>query len=303
MWAAAPPISASSRPSRTRASWPSPAKRWATISCWAATTWTWPWPSSVETKLPQAGRLDATQYALLTQACRAAKEALLGEKPPASQTVTVIGRGRSVIGNTLHAPLTPDDVKRVIFDGFFPVSGIDETPTKGAKGGLHEMGLPYVSDPGITRHMAAFLHAHARPGERLVPASILFNGGVFQPASLRARLLEVLQGWYGPEWSPLVLTNPSLDLAVALGSAYFGWLRHIGGKRIGGGIPRSYYVGLGGDEADDTRTVVCVVPQHLEEGQEIGLPRSPSWNWPWGSRWPSRCSRPRHGPTTRPATC
>src|SRR6478672_332985 len=43
----------------------------------------------VEGKLPQAGRLDATQYALLTQACRAAKEALLGPNPPASQTVTV----------------------------------------------------------------------------------------------------------------------------------------------------------------------------------------------------------------------
>ncbi|MBY0232886.1 MAG: hsp70 family protein [Gemmataceae bacterium] len=226
----------------------------------------------VETKLPQAGRLDATQYALLTQACRAAKEALLGEKPPSSQTVTVIGRGRSVIGGTLHAPLTPDDVKKVIFDGFFPHSGIDEKPTRGAKGGLHEMGLPYVSDPGITRHMAAFLHAHARPGERLVPASILFNGGVFTPSAMRSRLLEVLHSWYGSEWTPLVLTNPSLDLAVALGAAYFGWLRHIGGKRIGGGIPRSYYVGLGGEEKE-ARTVVCVAPQQMEEGQEIAIPR------------------------------
>src|SRR5262249_29995821 len=94
----------------------------------------------VESKLPQAGRLDATQYSLLTPACRQAKEALLAPSPPASQTVTVIGRGRSVIAGTLHAPLTPDDVKKVIFDGFFPASGLDELPTKGAKGGLHEMG-------------------------------------------------------------------------------------------------------------------------------------------------------------------
>jgi len=226
----------------------------------------------VEAKLPQAGRLDATQYALLTQACRGAKEALLGPNPPASQTVTVIGRGRSVIGGTLHAPLTPADVKQVIFDGFFPLSKLDERPTKGAKGGLHEMGLPYVSDPAVTRHLAAFLAAHASPGQPLVPASILFNGGVFQPASLQARLLETLRGWYGPAWTPLVLTNPSLDLAVAIGSAYYGWLRHIGGKRIGGGIPRSYYVALEAAKGDTT-AVVCVAPQAMEEGQEISLPK------------------------------
>ncbi|MGL4554617.1 MAG: Hsp70 family protein, partial [Gemmataceae bacterium] len=221
----------------------------------------------VEAKLPQAGRLDATQYALLTQACRAAKEALLGPNPPASQTVTVIGRGRSVIGGTLHAPLTPEDVRHVLFDGFFPASARGELPAKGAKGGLHEMGLPYVSDAAITRHLAAFLADHGK----IVPHALLFNGGVFTPESLRGRLLDVLRMWYGPDWSPLVLTNPSLDLAVAMGAAYYGWLRHIGGKRIGGGIPRSYYVGLGGDQGD-TRTVLCVVPMHLEEGQEVALP-------------------------------
>jgi hypothetical protein len=226
----------------------------------------------VESKLPQAGRLDATQYALLTQACRQAKEALLSESPPPSQTVTVIGRGRSVVGGTLHAQLTPNDVRNVLFEGFFPLSGLDERPTKGAKGGLHEMGLPYVSDPGVTRHLAAFLHAHAKPGEPLVPASIMFNGGVFQPPSLRARLLETLKGWYGPSWVPLVLTNPSLDLAVAIGSAYYGWLRHIGGKRIGGGIPRSYYVALD-NQKPEAMTVLCVAPQQMEEGQEISLPK------------------------------
>lgn len=52
----------------------------------------------VETKLPQAGRLDAVQYGLLTQACRQAKETLLAENPPASYSVAVMGRGRAVIG-------------------------------------------------------------------------------------------------------------------------------------------------------------------------------------------------------------
>src|SRR5262249_22585093 len=35
----------------------------------------------VETKLPGAGRLDAAQYGMLTQACRQAKETLLGPRP------------------------------------------------------------------------------------------------------------------------------------------------------------------------------------------------------------------------------
>ena len=57
-----------------------------------------------------------------------------------------------------------------------------------------------------------------------------------------------MHGWYdqpGQPWQPLVLTNPSLDLAVAWGAAYFAWLRHTGGRRIGGGIARSYYIGVG----------------------------------------------------------
>ncbi len=225
----------------------------------------------VETKLPGAGRLDAAQYGLLTQACRNAKEMLLSPTPPAAHTVTVVGRGRAVIGGTLHAPLTPADVRQVIFDGFFPVVPADAEPQRGARAGLHEMGLPYVSDPAITRHLAAFVR---RQGSQAGIAAILFNGGVFQPASLRARLLEVMHHWYDrPEakWRPLVLTNPSLDLAVAWGAAHFAWLRHIGGKRIGGGIARSYYIGIAaGGEGE-----APAEPRALQARREPRPPRKP----------------------------
>lgn len=238
----------------------------------------------VETKLPSAGRLDAAQYGMLTQACRAAKETLLAPSPPASHPVTVVGRGRAVIGGTLHTTLTPDEVRRVLFDGFFPVVPADAEPQRGPRSGLHEMGLPYVSDAAVTRHLAAFLKHQARPaGSDNALAAVLFNGGVFQPASLRDRVLEVLRGWYdrpNRPWQPLVLTNPSLDLAVAWGAAYYGWLRHTGGRRIGGGIARSYYIAVEGAEArpagsgeaaKEGLTVVCVVPQSLEEGQDVNL--------------------------------
>jgi hypothetical protein len=228
----------------------------------------------VETKLPVAGRLDAAQYGLLTQACRNAKEVLLGPNPPATVPVTVVGRGRAVIGGTLHTILSPEEVRQVVFDGFFPQTPRDAEPGRGARTGLHEMGLPYVSDPAVTRHLAAFLKSQSRDGGADGPAAILFNGGVFQPASLRERLLDVMRPWYdqpGTAWEPLVLTNPSLDLAVAWGAAYFAWLRHTGGRRIGGGIARSYYIAVGAGDADKALTVVCVVPQHMEEGQDVIL--------------------------------
>jgi hypothetical protein len=240
----------------------------------------------VESRLSGGGRLDAVQYGTLTQACRLAKEALLGPEPPVSYTVTVVGRGRQVIGGAQHASLTSADVRQTLFEGFFPTAAADAEPLGGTRVGLHEMGLPYVSDPAITRQLAAFLRRH-RPAEvgsggSSAPRAILFNGGVFQPDALRERVLEVMRHWYdAPEnhWQPLVLTNPSLDLAVAWGAARYAWLRHTGGRRIGGGIARSYYVAVEGPDmpteeagAGDSRTtVLCVVPQRLEEGQEVTL--------------------------------
>jgi molecular chaperone DnaK (HSP70) len=244
----------------------------------------------VETRLPGAGRLDAAQYGMLTQACRQAKETLLAPNPPESFRVTVMGRGRSVIGGTLHTTLTPADVRRILCDGFFPQVPRDAEPARGPRAGLHEMGLPYVSDPATTRHLAAFLNRHL-PADTS-PRAILFNGGVFQPAALQQRLLEVMRQWYvtaGQPWQPVVLGNPSLDLAVAWGAAHYGWLRHSGGRRIGGGTGRSYYVAVetgdrpvatspGPSEPEvapgDGRpslAVLCVVPQRLEEGQEVVL--------------------------------
>lgn len=228
---------------------------------------------AIETRLNV--KVDAVQFLQLTQACRAAKEVLLGENPPESVPVTIIGRGRSVIGGALRTQLTPADVREILLDGFFPHTPRGVDPQKPARGGLHEMGLPYVADPAITRHLAAFLR---NQGDQ-PPQAILFNGGVFQPASLRRRLLEVMAPWYNDAaqtWSPLILTSPSLDLAVSYGAAYYAWLRHIGGRRIGGGIPRSYYIGLaGGDTSPEAteRTVLCVVPQRLEEGHDLPLPK------------------------------
>lgn len=240
----------------------------------------------VEQKLNLAGKLDAVAFFQLAQACRRAKELLLGEQAPQAVPVTVIGRGRAVVGSTFTTTLTSEEIADVLLQGFFPFSSFDTGPHMGTRLGLHEMGLPYVSDPAIPRHLAAFLRTFA--GDR-PPDAVLFNGGVFQSARLRQRLLAVMQPWYNSAdraWQPRVLTNPSLDLAVAWGAAYYGWLRHSGGQRIRSGLARSYYLGVaagegnGGkespsgtpaDTSDETVTVLCVAPRQLEEGNEIRL--------------------------------
>jgi hypothetical protein len=240
---------------------------------------------SVETKLP-GGRLDAAQFGSLVQACRAAKEALLASPPPPTFPVTVMGRGRSVVGGTVSVNITPADVKSAIFDGFFPPTAFDAEPTHGVRTGLQEMGLPYVSDPAVSKHLAAFVRQHLHDFEGSAPVgsgmvdAILFNGGVFQPEVLRERVIDVMRPWFDAKkkkWEPLILTSPSLDLAVAWGAAYFAWLKHSGGKRIGGGIPRSYYVAVETDTPGrgvhaHSIPVLCVIPRRMQEGDEVHMP-------------------------------
>jgi len=46
--------------------------------------------------------------------------------------------------------------QQLIIDGFFPVVSLEDKPQGGRRTGLTEWGLPYVQDPAVTRHMAAF---------------------------------------------------------------------------------------------------------------------------------------------------
>lgn len=218
-----------------------------------------------------AGKLDAGRFAQLTQACRAAKEILLGEKPPKECPVTIMGRGRSVVASALTTTLTKQEVEELIVEGFFPQVPFESDPQRAKTTGIHEMGLPFVSDPAISKHLASFLRQHeVTPGNP--PAALLFNGGVFTPELLRNRFIGILKQWFGPTWEPLVLTTPSLDLAVAIGAAYYGRQRQYGGKAIAGGLARSYYIAIASpSDTTASQQMLCVVPQHMEETQTIAL--------------------------------
>lgn len=236
----------------------------------------------VEKKLGGA-RLDAEQWSALRFACRTAKEKLLGDVPADRWPVTIAGRGSRIIGGSIQSELTRAEVQEIVLDGFFPKVGRGETPAKGAKIGLQEFGLPFVSDPAIPRHLGAFLRRHKAeaieptghtPDDRPArPDAILFNGGAMTPAIVRERLVSVVASWFpddpGPPYAPRVLTNVSLDLAVAYGAAYYGVVRRGGGIRIGGGTARSFYVGF---QAENTQNPwLCVVPRDAQEGDEITL--------------------------------
>ena len=105
----------------------------------------------------------------------------------------------------------------------------------------------------------------------LRPDIVLLNGGFFASPVLREQLLSLIRQWYRrdeqDEWSPLVLDNDRLDLAVAHGAAYYGMVRRGEGVRIVANLARSYYIGV----ESDAPTAVCLVPGSAEPGQDIEL--------------------------------
>jgi molecular chaperone DnaK (HSP70) len=238
----------------------------------------------VETKLGGT-RLDSEQWSALRFACRTAKEKLLGEQQPAQERwpVTIAGRGSRIIGGSIQSELTRAEVESIAIDGFFPSVARGEEPQRSGKLGLQEFGLPFVADPAVPRHLRDFLRRHRaeaidpsghQPEDRPArPDAILFNGGALTPDIVRNRLVAVISSWFaddpGAPYAPRVLTNPSLDLAVARGAAYYGVVRRGGGIRIGGGTARSFYVGFEAQAAD--RPWLCAVPRDAQEGEEIAI--------------------------------
>jgi molecular chaperone DnaK (HSP70) len=223
--------------------------------------------------------LDATQRVALGHACRQAKETLFSQPQKATAPVAVLGRGSKVIGGAVKTELTRDLLNRVLLDGFFPACAPTDQPARGRRIGLTEIGLPYAADPAITRHLARFLGQQAgslQTGGTLVrPSAVLFNGGVFKATELRARVVEVLSAWAGAAVPPLEMAD--LDLAVALGAAYYGQVRRGKGVRIRGGVPRSYYVGIETSApavpgVPPPIKALCVVPMGMEEGTEADVP-------------------------------
>ena len=154
----------------------------------------------LEQKLSKAGKkLDRWQQ--LALAHRQAKEALFADSAKASHPITVPGRGSSLVGGSLKTELTRAELAGALVDGFFPKVAVSEKPAAQKRAALTTLGLPYASDPSITRHLAAFLSRHrgAKDSEAardlklagkefLHPTALLFNGGVMKAKELKERV-------------------------------------------------------------------------------------------------------------------
>ena len=215
-------------------------------------------------------QLDAMQQRALVYAARSAKEALLSDQPPASVPISILARGSKLVGGTIKTKLEREAAEALLVDGFFPNVEADAKAQRRRSVGLKELGLPYAHDPAITRHLAEFLGRFGR-----MPTAVLFNGGVMKAKKIQARIVELLRAWTGRDVR--VLAGADLDLAVALGAAYYGQARRGKGIRIRGGTARAYYIGIESAMpaipgfAPPVKAL-CVAPQGLEEGSTVELP-------------------------------
>jgi hypothetical protein len=229
-------------------------------------------------------RLSAGQLSQLMERCRAAKELLLSANAPQQASVTLLGTGNKLIKEARTVQLQRAEVETLIVDGFFPKVKRDDVARR-SRAGLVEFGLPYASDPAITRHIATFLQQQgaavpdqlsAQPSAPL-PDTLLLNGGVFRAEALVRRLGDTLATWRG---APLnLLHNDDTEVAVARGAVAYALAGQGRAPRIVGGAARSYFLVLGeegrekktGAAMTATRRAICVLPRGSEAGREIVL--------------------------------
>ena len=248
----------------------------------------------LQRKLEVEGRhIDAYQLQGLWHQCRSAKEYLFEHAKSQKQDVTLLGKGRKLVGGTIKTELLREELNRILVEGFFPKVASGEMPARQRRIGFQELGLPYAADAAVTKHLARFLSqqvqnspesANIRRGRRglACPTHVLFNGGVMKAGMLRERLVEVLNSWLTEEGFEVlgpqnVLDAPDLEHAVARGAAYYGRARRGQGVRIRSGASRTYYIGIEsampavpGMEAP--LKALCVVAFGMEEGTEALIP-------------------------------
>jgi Hsp70 protein len=246
---------------------------------------------ALQGQLEAAGKpLDSWQFLALVHAASRAKITLFEDRALKQAPIAVPSRGSSLLARTVSTTLDRETLEQIVVDGFFARTGIRDLPSESRTGGLREFGLPYASDPVVSKHIARFLGRslqNVKASEKLaslvgagaetdvlIPTAVLFNGGVFKAAPIRARVLDLLASWNGGQ--PVrELQGFEPDLAVARGAAIYGRHRATGkGIRIKAGAARSYYIGLETSMLaipgyKPPVKALCVVPQGMQEGTEL----------------------------------
>jgi len=216
-------------------------------------------------------RFSLSQRVSLLRQCTAVKEGLLADPGPSAADIRIAGAGAGLVAGTRTAEIRREEVLEVLLDGFLELCSLSDEPREGKKSLFRDLGLPYVSDPAVTRHLARFLRQSQVEAEG-GPDAVLFNGGFLIPQIARDRLTDAIESWFGRR--PWVLENSELDAAVAIGAAYYSYVRSTGrGVVVRGGLPRAYYLQIqaanGPRTESDRIRAICVVPRGAEEGTEL----------------------------------
>ncbi|MCL9781206.1 hsp70 family protein [Vibrio sp. S4M6] len=229
-----------------------------------------------EQQLHAGKKLSAASLSKLIQQTRRAKESLLSSSAPSEAKITMLGGGSKLIGGSKSALLTKEEVHKVVLEGFFPLTELNDLPNK-RRSAVVEFGLPYVSDPAISKHIAEFLFNHQTVCQSIlqsddgtqsnVPVGVLFNGGVFNSELIADQMSTLFSNWRGATIQ--VLNNPHPDWSVAYGAVAFGKARMGALSKIGGGAARSYFLHL--QEKNKSSKALCLLAKGTEEGQEIRL--------------------------------
>ena len=234
----------------------------------------------IEKQFKQSGRLSSDRWKTLCHLCRQAKENILNDGVN-SETITMMGEGSRLIGGTLTARLKRSKLESLIMEGFFPVVENHQPEMGKIRKGISEFGLPYETEPAITRHIGFFLEKHKDNvkkilGKKPFPDFILFNGGSLKSDLIQKRISDSVRYWFNETSTtqPSILENSAPDLAVALGAAYYGLVKIGKGVRVGSGSARSYYLGFERKNGDgqNKKFAVCLVERGLDEGEQICLP-------------------------------
>ena len=236
----------------------------------------------IEQKL--SAKLSSRQRHALRVSCAAAKERLLGEEGVDRLPINILGGGRSVVGQMLSSELRRDEVTETITNGFLPLTAPGEMPRRSHAAGLREIGLPYATDPAITKHLAMFLkqaalmmgakgnQQHDQENRRPMakPDAVLFNGGFCVPTVVRERITEAISRWFddGSAWRPKILSNEAMSSAVAVGAAYYARVKRGAGLRVEAGCASTYYIGLRSEQGIKG---LCVLPSGTNEGTTLPL--------------------------------
>ncbi|MFW5855360.1 MAG: Hsp70 family protein, partial [Thermodesulfobacteriota bacterium] len=155
----------------------------------------------VETRLSGGKRkasLSGDRWKALTHQCRGAKESILDGEAE-SKKITLMGKGKKLIAETLSAELGEEEVTETVLEGFFPLVEASREKARPERKGITEFGLPYEPEPAITRHIGWFLEHHRENVKQMIgrdspaPDLILFNGGSLKAEIVQERIREAIR--------------------------------------------------------------------------------------------------------------